>query len=126
MNTRKCRAKFKNFQTLLYSGCIYTILTERLVKKLSAMQWHMQDGNITTNIKVKADSTLLTLITTNIMTWKCHLYDPAKGRHYMILEQYLLTELGLNLKFSDHVIKSDDRPFKGSTTPMVDLGTYEF
>ena len=27
---------------------------------------------------------------------------------------------------SDHVIKARDGPFKGSTTPMVDLGTYTF
>ena len=40
--------------------------------------------------------------------------------------QYLLTELILNIKFSDQVIKADDGPFKGSTTPMVDLGKYEF
>ena len=44
----------------------------------------------------------------------------------MILGIYLLTELGLNLKFSDHVIEADDGTFKGSTSPMIDLGTYEF
>ena len=32
----------------------------------------------------------------------------------------------MNLKFSDQVIKSDARVFKGYITPMVDLGTYEF
>ena len=32
----------------------------------------------------------------------------------------------MNLKCSEHVIKSDDGPFNGSTTPMVDLGTYIF
>ena len=31
----------------------------------------------------------------------------------------------MNLKFSDHVIESDDELFQESTTPMVDLGTYE-
>ena len=44
----------------------------------------------------------------------------------MILGRDLLTELGLNLKLSDHIIEADDGPFKGSTTPMVDLGTYIF
>ena len=44
----------------------------------------------------------------------------------MILGRNLLTELGLNLKFSGHVNKSDYGPFKGSTAPTVDLGTYEF
>ena len=44
----------------------------------------------------------------------------------MILGWDILTELGLNLKFSEHVIKSYDGPFNGSTTTMVDLGTYIF
>ena len=44
----------------------------------------------------------------------------------MILGRDLLTELGLNLKLSEHVIKLDDGPLKGSTAPMVDLGTYQF
>ena len=44
----------------------------------------------------------------------------------MILGQDLLTEFGLNLKFSEHVIEADDGPFNESTTPMADLGTYIF
>ena len=32
----------------------------------------------------------------------------------------------MNLKHSEHVIKADDGTFKGSTTPMVHLDTYEF
>ena len=44
----------------------------------------------------------------------------------MILGKYLLTELGLNLKLSEHVIEAYGGPFKESTTPMVDLGTYIF
>ena len=44
----------------------------------------------------------------------------------MILGQYILKELGLNLKLSEHVIEAHDGTFKGYTTPMVDLGTFEF
>ena len=44
----------------------------------------------------------------------------------MVLGRDILTALGLNLKFSDHVIKVNGGPFKGSTIPMFDLGTYEF
>ena len=44
----------------------------------------------------------------------------------MILGQEILIELGLNLKFSEHVIESDDGTFNGSTTTMVDLGMYIF
>ena len=60
------------------------------------------------------------------MTWNCHVDDSAKCRYYMILSTGTLIELVLNLKFSDHVIKTDDRSLKGSTHPMLDLGTYEF
>ena len=42
----------------------------------------------------------------------------------MILGQYILIELGFNLKLSEHVIEADDGTFKGSKTPIVDLGMY--
>ena len=83
------------------------------------MQWNTQVGNITTNLKVKIDSILPALSPMNVMTWNCHVVDSSKGRYYMILGKYLFTELGLNIKLSEHVIKSDDGPFNGSTT--IDL-----
>ena len=57
MNTIKGKVRFKNFQILLDSGCSSKILMGRLVEKLgrkkdALMQWHVQYGNITTNIKV--------------------------------------------------------------------------
>ena len=88
------------------------------------MQLHTQARNITTNIKFKIYFTLPALRMTYVVTWKCHVDDSAKGGYYLILGQYLLIELGLNLKFSEHIIEADDVPFKRSTTPMVDLGTY--
>ena len=84
----------------------------------------MQAGNITTNLKVKADFTLPSLSATNVVTCKYYVYESSKGRYDMILGRYLLTESGLNLKFSEHVIKADDGHFKGSKTTMVDLSTY--
>ena len=111
------------------SGCSSTVLMGRLVERIfpeknAPMQWPTQAKNITTNLKVKVYFTLPELSAKNVMTWICHVDDSAKGRHYMILGRDLLIELGLYLKFSKHVIESDDGPFKGSTTPMVDLGTY--
>ena len=58
MNTRKDRAKFKNFRILLYSGFSSTIIMKRLRTKLNpkrdaVMQWYTQGGNITTNIRLK-------------------------------------------------------------------------
>ena len=68
----------------------------RLVKKLfpdkeTPIQWQTQAGNITTNLKVKFYFTLPALSATNVVMWKCHVDDPAKGRYNMILGQYLLT-----------------------------------
>ena len=55
------------------------------------MQWNTQDGNITTNIKVEIEFASPEISTTNVMTWKCHMYDSAKGRYNMILGRDLLT-----------------------------------
>ena len=103
----------------------------KLFKKLhcekdALVQWHTQAGNITNNLKVKVDFALPALSAKDFMTCNFHVYDCAKGRYNMILDRYLLIKLGSNLKCSKHVIKVDGGPFKGSTIPMVDLGTYIF
>ena len=90
------------------------------------MHWNTQAGNITTNLKVKIYFTLPALIATNFVTWNCHVYESVKGRCDMILGQDLLIELGLNLKFYEHVIEADYVTFNGYTTSMVYLGTYIF
>ena len=131
MNNRIVKARFENFRILLDSGCSSTIVMGRLFEKLclekyAVIQWHTQAGNITTNLKVKVYLTLPVLRSMNGMMWKCHMDDSSKGWYNMILGLYLLTELLLNLKFSEYVIEADDEHFKGSTTPMVDLGTYDF
>ena len=36
------------------------------------------------------------------------------------------SELRLNFKVSEHVIKAGNKPLKGSTATTVDLGTYDF
>ena len=90
------------------------------------MKWHTQADSITTNLNVKIYCTLPELSATKIMVCNCHMNDYAKGRYDMTLGRYLLKALGLNLKLSDHVIEADDETFKGSTAPMVDMGTYRF
>ena len=67
-------------------------LSEKLsTEKYALMQWQTESGNITTNIKVKVYLTLTALRSNNSVTWKCHVYDPAKGRYDMILGQDILT-----------------------------------
>ena len=53
------------------------------------MHWHTQAGNITTNLKVGVYFTLPTISATNVLTWKCHVDDSAKGGYDMILGIYL-------------------------------------
>ena len=50
----------------------------------------------------------------------------SKGSYDMILGQDLLIELGLNLKWSKHVIEAHADTFKVSTIPMVDLVKFVF
>ena len=101
----------------------------RIINKLhhekdAQVQRNTQAGNSITNIKVKIDFTLPALSATNVVRWTCHLDDSAKVRYDMILGWDLLTEVGLNIKISEHVIEADDGPFNRSITTMVDLGNY--
>ena len=95
MNTIKGKAKLKFFCILLDSVFSSMIVMGRLVEKLypekdAPMQWHTQAGNITTDIKVTVDFTLTALRETNIVMWKYHVDDSAKGRYGMILGWDLL------------------------------------
>ena len=104
MNTRKGKEKFKSFQIRLDSGCSSTIVMWRLVQRLGpkkgvVMQWHIQAGNITTNIKVEIYFTLTELSTTNVMTWDFYVGESAKGGYAMILVRDRLNELGLYLNY---------------------------
>ena len=58
--------------------------------------------------------------------WDFHVDDSAKGRYYVVLVRDILIALVLNMKFSEHIIKVDDRPLRVSTATMVDVGTYKF
>ena len=55
------------------------------------MQWRTQDGNTTTNLKVKVDSNLTPLSAKNVVKWDCYVDESSKGRYDMILGRDLLT-----------------------------------
>ena len=59
------------------------------------------------------------------MMWNFCVDDSDEGRYETILGRYIFTDLWLNLKWSDNIIEAYYGPLKGSTTPMVDLDTYE-
>ena len=54
------------------------------------IQSHTQAGNITTNIKIEVDFNLPELSATNVVMWRCHVYDSAKVRYDIILGKDLL------------------------------------
>ena len=56
----------------------------------NVIQYHIQAGKTTTNLKVNIDYTLPELSSTKIFTWNCHLNDSAKGIYYTILGRYVL------------------------------------
>ena len=88
------------------------------------MQLHTPVGSITTNIKVNILFILPGITATKIVTWNFHVDDSAKVRYDMILGRYPLIALVLDIKLSDHVIEAHYKPFKGSTAPIFDMGTY--
>ena len=54
------------------------------------IQWNAQSGNITANINIKVNFTLPALNAMNVVTWKFHMDDSAKGRYHFLLGQDLL------------------------------------
>ena len=77
------------------SGSTSTIVFGRLIEKLhpekyNLIQWNRKAGNITTNLKVRVDFTLPVLSAMNVVTWKCHVDDSAKGRYNTILGQDII------------------------------------
>ena len=83
-----------------------------VLKKGDAMQWHTQAGNIITNIKVEIDFTLTELSVTNIMTWKIHVGEYAKGSYAMILGKDRQKGIRITFKLSDHIAEADGGTFK--------------
>ena len=60
------------------------------------------------------------------MTWKCHVDESTTGRNDMILDRYLLTALGLDLRFYKNFMHGGEGPYKGCSAPMVDVKNYDF
>ena len=53
--------------------------------------------------------------------WKFHVEKSTNSRYDMILVRYLLTALGLDIKFYDNVMIGGEGPYKGFSSPMVDV-----
>ena len=60
--------------------------------------WKTQAINITTDIKGKIYLFLTESSATQIITWECHMDDSAESRYDLIIDRYLLSVLGIDLK----------------------------
>ena len=60
------------------------------------------------------------------MTCKCHVDESTTGRYDLIIVRYLLTALGLDLKFSENIVIVSEGPCEGLLAPMVDISNYDF
>ena len=60
-----------------------------------------------------------------IVTLDFHVDDSAKGGYNMIVDRYILIEIGLNKKLSEQIVEAGGGPLRGSTPPTIYLGTYE-
>ena len=75
-------------------------LTEKLKPESSTeTTWENQAGKFTTSTNVNVE-----FGATKIVTWKCHVAKSANSRYDMILGRYLLTALGLDIKFYENII----------------------
>ena len=90
------------------------------------MQWQIQAGDISTNLKVKIYFTFPGFSATKILVWVCCADDFVKDRYDMILGRFILTALALNLNSYEHVIEACGGHLKVSTAPMIDLVVYHF
>ena len=87
---KKGISKVKNCWILLDSRCSPKIIMGRLVKKLSprkdaVIQWHMQAGNITTNLKIEVNFTLPELSAADVVICIFFVDESAKDRYNGIL-----------------------------------------
>ena len=81
---------------------------------------------IKTSKKVNVHSCLPEFSAKKTVMWKCHIDEYTTVRYDMILGRDLLTALVLDLKFDENFINGGEGPYKGCSTPMVDVNNYNF
>ena len=57
---------------------------------------------------------------------KCHVEDLNRGWYGMIIGMDILNTMVIDLTFCTNTIEYVPGPYKGCTTPMIDLNDYDF
>ena len=116
MNTRSVRDKFRNFRIILNCGNSSTIvmgkLTSKIRQKNRKITWETQAGKLMTANKVNVYFYLPAFSATKIVTWKCCVDESTNSRYGMVLGKYLITALGLYLKFSREESIDSEGPYE--------------
>ena len=100
----------KTARILLDSGASSSLITSELVKKLRTKTekptlWSTAAGDFKTSGISKISFQLMELSPTAELQWKLHVHKGSLNGYDMILGRDILTELGIDLCFSDQMIK---------------------
>ena len=63
---------------------------------------------------------------TKIVMWKFHVDKYSNCISDMLIGRYLITALGLELKFSNYFIIGDKAPYEGCSSTIVKVSSYKF
>jgi Aspartyl protease len=126
-NTRHGKPKPVTLRALLDSGGSGTLVTERYAKKLRLVKsktantvWTTPGGALQTTTKCKSQFTIPELHDNRLIEWDVHI-TKTLGAYDMIIGRDVLTDLGIDIRFSNHTIEWDN-----SEIPMKDIdATFE-
>ena len=88
--------------------------------------WETQARKFTTSKKANIDFRLLGFSGTKIVSWNCQVDNYTNSRYDMILGRYLLTAVGLDLKFPQNIVIGDEGPYNGCSRPMAEVRNHDF
>ena len=126
-NGSKKPKDLKRIKILFDSGCSATIINKQAVKKLrkkksKTVNWTTKAGNLQTNEKCKIVFSLPEFHPGREIEWDAYV-DPTSSlnsRYDMIIGRDLLMELGIDILFSEGMIKWDN-----ATAPMRSISSIE-
>ena len=111
---------FKRLRVLFDSGCGATLVNHSFLTKLKKAKvppttWSTKAGSFQTTSRCKCTFSFPEFHENKYITWKVYVdeSDPEMSRYDMIVGRDILTEIGLDLKFSEQVMEWDN-----ATVPM--------
>lgn len=122
IDTNKGNSSHFTFSKILCdSGSSKTLISRELIKNLKVKKdyktvWNTQAGTFITDSMVKVPFKLPELDPSRVIYWTCHVME--EGAYGMIMGRDLISDLKLNLDFSQQKITCDTGWFKGREAPM--------